>query len=110
MSILIKGMKMPPSCFECPCCDTYHGTCKATKSRVLAFHGIPKWCPIIEIPTPHGRLIDESWLKERMIETLEALKKHPIMDKQEAHLIAAFDTLRVMIEDAPTIIEAEGGG
>ena len=56
---------------------------------------------------PHGRLIDEQWLKDAMITTLEALKKNPKMDRQEMHLIAAFDTLRCMVEDAPTIIPAE---
>ncbi len=39
--------------------------------------------------------------------TLEALKKNPKMDRQEMHLIAAFDTLRAMVEDVPTIIPAE---
>lgn len=69
--------------------------------------------PLTLIPVPeHGRLIDESWLKDAMITTLEALIKNPKMNGQEMHLIAAFDTLRVMLDDAPTIIPAtkEGEG
>lgn len=63
-------------------------------------------CPLVPVP-PHGRLIDERWLKDAMITTLEALKKNPKMDRQEMHLIAAFDTLRAMVEDAPTIIPSD---
>ena len=42
-----------------------------------------------------------------MATTLEALIKNPKMDAQEMHIIAAFDTLREMVDDAPTIIESE---
>lgn len=121
MSILIKDMEMPRSCYECQFLegDKYDGLCHAAnmwldddKFDWYVYdegdmdYNKPLNCPLIELP-PHGRLIDEQWLKDAMIATLEALKKNPKMDKQEMHLIAAFDTLRVMVEDAPTIIEAE---
>lgn len=108
MSVLIKGMKMPKNCVECPLAKNY-GMCAITKKTFN--WGNPNRlsdCPLIEI-LPHGRLIDEQWLKDAMITTLEALKKNPKMDKQEMHLIAAFDTLRAMLNDAPTIIEVEDG-
>ena len=93
MGVYIKGMDMPQNCLECPLV-----VCLDVKSD----------CPLVPVP-PHGRLIDEQWLKDAMVTTLEALKKNPKMDRQEMHLIAAFDTLRCMVEDAPTIIEAEEG-
>ena len=114
--VYIKGMEMPETCYECPCGDNEFYQCCATKER-FSYHrdeyGYPDgerqdWCPLISVPD-HGRLIDERWLKDAMITTLEALKKNPKMDRQEMHLIAAFDTLRVMLEDAPTIIPAEEG-
>lgn len=121
MSILIKGMEMPKSCGECPliCFTTWGGDapykdevatiCLATADRKYVFHSNEERdinCPLIEVPK-HGRLIDEQWLKDAMITTLKALKKNPKMDRQEMHLIAAFDALRLMVEDAPTIIESE---
>lgn len=119
MSVLIKGMKMPFRCFNCGfyqlddeeslCAGMGSGTVVGYENvdADIAITSRPDWCPLIEVPAPHGRLIDESWLKNAMITTLEALKKNPKMDRQEMHLIAAFDTLRAMLEDAPTVIEAE---
>lgn len=113
MSVLIHDMEMPGRCGHCPCFNAENPIhCQAVKAdkakRIAAPYGLPRpdWCPLVEVP-PHGRLVDESWLKKAMITTLEALKKNPKMDRQEMHLIAAFDTLRAMVEDAPTIIEAE---
>ena len=97
MSLLIKGMEMPPNCFECPCCDTHYGTCKATKNQPRAgVYGIPKWCPLVEVPTPHGRLIDADALETTAIDAIE-------------EGIHAADIL-LDIRFAPTIVEAEGGG
>ena len=120
MSILIKGMEMPKSCTSCPlhrevkgfgtyvvaCCPTGHGLGKIDDERLNNSRN-SGYCPLIEVPK-HGRLIDERWLKDAMATTLEALIKNPKMDAQEMHIIAAFDTLREMIDDAPTVIEAEG--
>ncbi len=109
MSVLIKGMEMPKSCIFCELYDADYYWCRAAKKEyheTIENKAHPDWCPLVSVP-PHGRLIDENWLKDAMITTLEALKKNPKMDGKEMHLIAAFDTLRVMLEDAPTIIEAE---
>jgi len=49
------------------------------------------------------RLIDADNLKNVMIETLEAIKENPKMDNQEAHIISAFHTVGLMVDDAPTV-------
>ena len=100
MSILIKGMKMPESCsrcelvgdgsdavfsWSCPFVGEIYKIGRLTKGRLDD-------CPLVEIPTPHGRLIDGD------------------------ALIAAYDAqhegvagrARKLMEEAPTIIEAEG--
>lgn len=101
--IYIPGMEMPKSCWDCFAC--HDGWCIIIQ-KIEGHRTITHSCPLLAVPD-HGRLIDESWLKSAMITTLEALKKNPKMDRQEMHLIAAFDTLRTMVEDAPTIIPAD---
>jgi len=64
MSILIKGMEMPQSCWRCPLCltvdpDTYRciPTGQDFESTFDAIDHIVLSCPLVEVP-PHGRLID----------------------------------------------------
>lgn len=116
MDILIKGMEMPKNCGE----RRFAGACGVHNSEewpdiesiilndVIGVGGTrDEDCPIVEV-APHGRLIDADSLEGVLIFTLESLKENPKMDKEEMHLIAAFHTLGVMVDDAPTIIEAEG--
>lgn len=67
MSILIKGMEMPSRCNMCQlrdlCYDYY--ICRAKKlndGRYLDVDDVKYKrhikCPLVEVPTPHGRLID----------------------------------------------------
>lgn len=64
MSVLIKGMEMPD---KCGCCKLFHAEypmhCTAIKEyrTASAPYGMsrPDWCPLVEIKTPHGRLIEE---------------------------------------------------
>lgn len=60
MDILIKGMGMPLMCGECPCYNESDYSCNATGRGVIEYRydGRPDNCPLVEIPTPHGRLID----------------------------------------------------
>jgi hypothetical protein len=68
MSVLARGMDLPTSC----------GTChlrKSNEDRVWCpilgeyicfeteFFGRKTNCPLVEVPTPHGRLIDADALK-----------------------------------------------
>lgn len=63
MSVLIKGIKMPKNCTICRFCapeaDPENGEmCMATGKYVppCSTERLEE-CPLVEIPTPHGRLI-----------------------------------------------------
>lgn len=68
-SVLIKGMEMPKDCRECPLCNYHIETgetwCEAidgllaTDYGTILFDGRDSDCPLAEIKTPHGRLIEE---------------------------------------------------
>lgn len=70
MSLIINGSIMPLMCEECPCYDCDDYSCKATGRGVIEYRydGRPDNCPLVAVPTPHGRLIDADrfldWLKE----------------------------------------------
>ena len=55
MSILIKGMEMQKNCGWCP----LRGSCV----HRIYMECRPEDCPLIEVPEPHGRLIDADKLK-----------------------------------------------
>lgn len=100
MSILIKGMDVQ-NCKECPCCvdygDPYCYTeyvCNALDLKNSEPCDIPDDregrlpnCPLVNVPTPHGRLID-------------ADNNILPLDWQGAIVQAA-------LNEAPTVIEAE---
>ena len=89
MSVLIKGSIMPLMCEECPCYDCDDYSCKATGRGVIEYRydGRPDNCPLVEIPTPHGRLIDADELLRQPMNTANYPKNY--------------------VHVAPTIIEAE---
>lgn len=111
MSILIRGMKMPRSCADCPLTwvdDEYDKRCCITDKVVLGTIGRQDNanctdcdCPLVEVPTPHGRLIEADALNKKMDERMDRLKDNRSI--YEASCVAtALDLF------APTIIEAEG--
>lgn len=57
MSVLIKGMDMPKRCVDCPI--YFAGLCslKLNGGR-CPLDGRPDWCPLVDVPTPHGKLVD----------------------------------------------------
>lgn len=97
MSILIRDMEMPKNCFECPCCTL--GYCrvdvKTTEYAKYVFSdgqdGRYPDCPLVEIPTPHGRLIDADEIEMPCLETTADQK-----------------WMEIAIKSTPAIIEAEG--
>ena len=106
MSILIKGMEMPKCCEECAAGayeyndnDERCFVCGFIKSQHpwecehVEIDGIDttkvraNFCPLIEVPTPHGRLIDADAIQDYNVET--------------------FGQRLLIIDTAPTVIEAE---
>ena len=95
MSVLIKGMEMPKSCEKCPFCIVNRhdrgddSLCRLINKEVFTFmRSLPQDCPLVPVP-PHGRLIDADAL--------------PRFGGRKG-LIHSAD-----VDNAPTIIEAEGG-
>ena len=98
MSVMIRGMEMPSGCNTCQlhvlCFDYY--VCRAKKLERGGYLDVDdqviagrrhRCCPLVEIPTPHGRLIDEN----------ELLR----------HKYGFSQTARVIIKTTDAVIEAE---
>ena len=94
MAIMIKGMEMPRDCGECR--FGYDGKCFAVSPMHRFFVGDTFECPLIEIP-PHGRLADADALTE-------------LVETEFRNWGEDYDASQFLgdIEDAPTVIEAEG--
>ena len=56
MGIYIKGMDRVSDCMYCLFYS--HGYCNAKHGRCNSEFGIDADCPIVEVKTPHGRLVD----------------------------------------------------
>ena len=97
MSILIRGMQKPNYCGICPFerdgfPDEWEMHCKLLGRQVGYFdkkNKVPKDCPIIEVATPHGRLIDADVFDRHMKQT------------------PRYFSMCCDLEEQPTIIEAE---
>lgn len=102
--ILIKDTKMPENCLHCGFshmasdCLKIWIICKPKDISVTdgdaVKDGRPDWCPLIEVPTPHGRLIDADAIPY-------------IFGSTHA---TEYDTVtKFIINKMPTIIGAEDG-
>ena len=61
MSVIVKNMEMPKNCKSCPLrySSTGYAWCDITgTSLALEIDMRDYTCPLVEIPTPHGRLGD----------------------------------------------------
>jgi hypothetical protein len=65
-----------------------------------------EFCPLVEIPEPHGRLIDELNVRDAIYERLKVLRTHEVFVRKHGDI----DLLGVVpyIAKIPTVIEAEG--
>lgn len=91
MDVIIKDMDMPKNCWSCPMIRVMAGKeyCGKTLSDIKDNTIKLPNCPLIEISTPHGRLIDADTLEYELCEF-----GHYKVDKTE-------------IDSSETIIEAE---
>lgn len=106
-SVLINGMKMPKNCEECDFChwSNLHQTGRCDRcddEPVCADFGTDykrtraRFCPLVEVPTPHGRLIDADELK----------KEYP-HDEDWEYPVNTNEYVSESIDNAQTVIEAE---
>lgn len=107
MGVYIKGMEMPKDCPMCPFANydmfnTFSG-CDITSGKRWAVKNDkdyaesstrPDWCPLIEVPEPHGRLIDA----DAVFNNLERTGWYDNADR---------DIAEDLVLDAPTIIGEE---
>lgn len=93
MSVLIRGMEMPKTCNDCGLRDSFD--CWITDSYIEArFSKRNEDCPLVEIPTPHGRLID--------IKSVEDGKFVTVGNDYQRWWNGALESV---IDNAPTVIE-----
>ena len=89
---------IPKNCFACPCGYETEGAfideCLVLKREYEkdADSVRPNWCPLVEIKTPHGRLIDADELANKTFYN---------------QISAPYITYKTFC-NAPTVIEAEG--
>ena len=115
MSVLIKGMIMPKDCRECPLQVYHSGTGRtwcypadkllAKNYRPIPFDGIPDWCPPVELPEKHGRLIDADALMNIFADRLVKVSGRYGIDSAVAGAVSGAMKL---LDVQPTVIEAEG--
>ena len=119
---------MPYGCANCPFVSgpVYDSNGKATyfckvdvegvrgnvvTTEVIALYegateAFPRFCPLVEVPTPHGRLGDLDKLWDRMYNYIDNEgAKMPFGDND---FMIHRDSACELVEDTHTIIEAEG--
>ena len=98
MSVIVKGMEMPESCYRCPMANDDFYLCGATEKYLEndSEERRPDWCPLVEIPTPHGRLVD-----------VDDFMRHLISNVADLRTLST-GTVGKALHDTPTIVEAEG--
>lgn len=112
MSIIIKGMEMPTNCADCPL-NYDQMACGVTGTRwwsdsmvIMNFDSdkerMPN-CPLIEVPTPHGRLIDGDF-EEQHYTSMTTNPTPDVTEQDKQNSLIIIEALRM----AKTVIEAEG--
>ena len=108
MSVLIKGMEMPKSCDDCPlnydsidCMVADNALREKGSGDFLFDHERQPNCPLVDVPMPHGDLID----RDKMRKTIKPWSPEDEMTG------CTFDTVKklmhTMISRAPVVILAE---
>lgn len=102
MSILIKGMGMPKSCNKCPMtADRYCRIIGYPNGDAINKRYKPLWCPLVEVPTPHGRLIDAD-------AEVTAMYYDEMTEEWKLRTVRIIQVLADCVDDSiSTIIEAE---
>ena len=103
MGVYIASMQMPKRCDECSiramalswCSVAKRSTSHSDSCKPLDQSRRPSWCPLVEVKTPHGNLIDRDAVKASMI---------PLSFSVQNWIDEVTLDTRI-----PVVIEAEGG-
>lgn len=102
--------EIPNCCGRCPCFHAEHPMyCQAVKAdknkRIYAPYGEgrPDWCPLTEVPTPHGRLIDADF-EEQHYTSMTTNPTPDVTEQDKRNSLIIIEALQM----AKTVIEAEG--
>ena len=105
----IVPKEIPNRCGRCPCFHAEHPMyCQAVKAdknkRIYAPYGEgrPDWCPLIEVPTPHGRLIDADF-EEQYYTSMTTNPTPDVTEQDRRNSLIIIEALQM----AKTVIEAE---
>ena len=103
MGVYIKGMEMPHDCDSCKVSDILD--CTLWKPMDIGERH-PE-CPLVEVPTPHGDLIDRDILEQELI---NGIKAGNFEEGYEHYAnINNMDDCVECVRYADTVIEAEDG-
>ena len=105
MSVIVKGMEMPSGCQSCDFSDDETRFCKAAKEYIPML-GKPEFCPLVELPEKHGRLIDGDALRGKMYH--DAFETDSKMQRWDSGCWIRYKMFENNIDGAETIVEAEG--
>ena len=108
MSVLVRGMKMPNRCLDCPLMvSRYNDECivqsEAVNEIARTWDDLKANCPLIDVPTQHGRLIDADF-EERHYTSMTVNPTPDVTEKDKRNSLVIIEALQM----AKTIIEAEG--
>lgn len=105
MSYIVPREK--PKCHNCPfrtldyCGLLIEHDCVTVNVNEMT---VSKYCPLVEIPTPHGRLIDA----DEPITKISTMIQEPDYQHEGENWMIGLIMARDVIDDAPTVIKAEG--
>lgn len=115
MSVMIKGVEMPSKCWSCPCCvdngligrdREYFCSALDSDFEIDNLEQRLSACPLKEVPTLHGRLIDADILLDTIrygAEGRAICDKCKFQDCQNCVIESVYKIIR----EAITVIEAE---
>lgn len=104
MSVVIRGIKMPTNCNECPCQalddEKWECYCYVDETILVDDATRPIRCPLIELPEHHGDLID----RKDVLDACEFIGERPTVDNPYSEKYACRSEI---IENIPAVIEEE---
>ena len=109
MSVLIKGMEIPKNCLWCKFseCEIANEYWCMLLNRYIEFDNKHRDedCPLVDIPVPHGRLIDADALMRKTVISRK-LNNHKDMARRLMHDSEHWHFQNI-ISQSSTIIEEE---